>query len=125
MMTLRANFDNAATSIAHFTIIGCPACSRCLRQVSIAGLSRPPDKAHVLRRFALGMRCKGQRYLLLERRNLVVARLSVLVSVSFSTHSASVACRFMSASPESDRSAASLRNDVMGHKGTHALQQSR
>jgi hypothetical protein len=47
-MTVRANFDYAATSIAHFTIIGCSACSRCLRQVSIAGLSRPPDKAHVL-----------------------------------------------------------------------------
>jgi hypothetical protein len=26
-MTLRANFDYAATSIAHFTIIGCSACS--------------------------------------------------------------------------------------------------
>ena len=89
-MTLRANFDYAATSIAHFTIIGCSACSRCLRQVSIADLIHAP-KAHVLLSAALHWACIVQaRDICSWRAELVVVRLSVrsgsIASVGLSWH---------------------------------------
>jgi hypothetical protein len=56
-ITLLVNFDYAAASIAHFTIIErYRACLRCLRYVSIAGLSRALDRSEMVSKRTLPAR---------------------------------------------------------------------